>query len=103
MKNTIEFKNGSTIEYDDSEDCTIIRGSNSNTNTDSIPSDDTRRCDCGAEVEYDGYNNIRIEEDLFRIEGDAVCPGCKKKYSYIEYYRCDFNNPADVVLEEYDE
>lgn len=59
-----------------------------------------RRCECGVEVEYDGYNTIEIEEGFFRIEGDAICPSCNKEYFYTEFHRLDFNNPFEVELEE---
>ena len=60
-----------------------------------------RKCDCGTEVNYDGYNSVEIEEGCFVIYGDAKCPNCKKRYTYEEYHDCDFNNPSDVILELY--
>lgn len=59
-----------------------------------------RKCECGQEVFYDGYENIEIEDGFIVIKGDAACPRCNKRYHYEESHVLDFNNPYDVELEE---
>lgn len=61
---------------------------------------ETRKCECGTEVEYDGYNSIEIEEGFFIITGDAKCINCGKEYKYQEWHRCNFEKPFDVELDE---
>lgn len=60
-----------------------------------------RKCDCGIEVDYDGYESIKIVDGYLEIRGYARCPSCKKDYKYIDSYSCDFENPYDVELEEF--
>ncbi|WP_312288224.1 hypothetical protein [Terrisporobacter sp.] len=59
-----------------------------------------RKCECGHEVDYDGYESIEIEDGFLVIKGYAKCPMCKKDYKYTDDYKCDFENPYDVELEE---
>lgn len=57
-------------------------------------------CECGNEVNYDGYNEIEIEDGYLVIRGDAECSECGKFYKYTECHVVDFNNPIDLELEE---
>lgn len=59
-----------------------------------------RKCECGMEVDYDGYESIDIVDGYLEIRGYATCPNCGKDYKYIDSYDCDFENPYDVELEE---
>ena len=58
------------------------------------------KCECGSEVEYDGYNNIEIEDGYIVIKGDAICRTCDKEYFYEELHSVNWGNPHDIILEE---
>lgn len=58
-----------------------------------------KKCECGEEVRFDGYDNIEIEDGCLCIKGKAYCE-CGKVYEYEELHVVDFNKPFGTYLED---
>ncbi|AQM59434.1 hypothetical protein [Clostridium baratii] len=59
-----------------------------------------RKCKCGGNFIYDGYDEIEIDErDLIVIKGECKCNKCGIEAYYEEYHQVDFNKPFEVEID----
>lgn len=55
-------------------------------------------CKCNGQFDYDGYNNIEIEDGFIVIKGDCYCDECGKHMEYENLYKIDLNKPFGIIL-----
>jgi len=60
-------------------------------------------CECGGTYQYDGYNNIEIEEGFFIIKGDCRCDKCNKYKTYEETHRINYELLYNLELQDIEE